>query len=158
TSLYQLSLGTLALCLVQTGSYEEASEAVAKKILNPESFLSVDTRAMAVVAMTCTYHHTDLGGLRELLQKTLSTVTNGFLDQQERTGGMIGNISSMGLAMQALQVTKEFYAPREWDCAQAFAVVQRHDYQQPVAIAQVLPILVGKTYLDVRSLGRFTST
>ncbi|NXP34015.1 IF factor, partial [Leiothrix lutea] len=66
--------------------------------------------------------------------------------------GLIGNIYSMGLALQALEATREFYAPREWDCAQAFSVVYAHDYQQPMAIAQVLPALVGKSYLDAAGL------
>ncbi|NWH95041.1 IF factor, partial [Aegithalos caudatus] len=66
--------------------------------------------------------------------------------------GMIGNIYSMGLALQALEATRKFYSPREWDCAQAFSVVYAHDYQQPMAIAQVLPALVGRSYLDAAGL------
>ncbi|NWW98792.1 IF factor, partial [Caloenas nicobarica] len=66
--------------------------------------------------------------------------------------GIIGNIYSMGLALQALMATGEFYAPRQWDCAQAFAAVSRHDYRLPMAIAQVLPPLVGRSYLDVAGL------
>ncbi|NXQ13851.1 IF factor, partial [Peucedramus taeniatus] len=69
-----------------------------------------------------------------------------------KRNGMIGNIYSMGLALQALEATRKFYAPREWDCAQAFSVVYAHDYQQPMAIAQVLPILVGRSYLDAAGL------
>ncbi|KGL90386.1 Gastric intrinsic factor, partial [Charadrius vociferus] len=72
--------------------------------------------------------------------------------------GMMGNIYSMGLALQALGSTKMFYAPREWDCAQAFSVVYDHDYRQPMAIAQVLPALVGKSYLEAASLKCTTST
>ncbi|NXV04602.1 IF factor, partial [Cettia cetti] len=66
--------------------------------------------------------------------------------------GMIGNIYSMGLALQALEATRRFYAPREWDCAQAFSVVYAHHYQQPMAMAQVLPALLGSSYLDVAGL------
>ncbi|NWS73484.1 IF factor, partial [Crotophaga sulcirostris] len=62
--------------------------------------------------------------------------------------GMIGNIYSMGVVLQALQATSRFYAPRKWDCDQAFSVVYKHDYILPMAIAQVLPALVGKSYLD----------
>ncbi|NXL81033.1 IF factor, partial [Leptocoma aspasia] len=50
--------------------------------------------------------------------------------------------------LQALETSSEFYAPRKWDRAQAFTVVYNHDYQQPMAIAQVLPALVGKSYLN----------
>ncbi|NXV91619.1 IF factor, partial [Calonectris borealis] len=66
--------------------------------------------------------------------------------------GMIGNIYSMGLALQALVATGKFYAPRDWDCAQAFSVVYSHDYHQPMAIAQVLPALVGRSYLEAAGL------
>ncbi|NXP04194.1 IF factor, partial [Thinocorus orbignyianus] len=66
--------------------------------------------------------------------------------------GMMGNIYSMGLALQALGSTESFYAPRKWDCDQAFSVVYRHDYCQPMAIAQVLPAMVGKSYLEAASL------
>ncbi|NXS37997.1 IF factor, partial [Pomatostomus ruficeps] len=62
--------------------------------------------------------------------------------------GKIGNISSMGLALQALEISSEFYAPRKWDHAQAFSVIYSHDYRDPTAIAQVLPPLVGKSYLN----------
>ncbi|NWI32252.1 IF factor, partial [Sula dactylatra] len=72
--------------------------------------------------------------------------------------GMIGNIYSMGLALQALEATRKFYAPRNWDCAQAFSVVYSHDYHQPMAIAQVLPALVGKSYLDAASVNCAAST
>ncbi|NXN20090.1 IF factor, partial [Indicator maculatus] len=69
-----------------------------------------------------------------------------------RNGGMIGNIYSMGVVLQALETSSKFYAPREWNCAQAFAVVHRHDYRQPMPIAQVLPALVGKPYLQAASM------
>ncbi|NXU59740.1 IF factor, partial [Turnix velox] len=67
-------------------------------------------------------------------------------------GGMIGNIYSMGLALQALISTEPFYSPRPWDCDQALSVVYKHEYTQPMAIAQLLPALVGRSYLDVASL------
>ncbi|KFP07365.1 Gastric intrinsic factor, partial [Calypte anna] len=65
--------------------------------------------------------------------------------------GIIGNIYSTGLALQVLGATRRFYAPREWDCGQAFSVVAQHDFQQPTAIAQLLPALLGKSYLDAAS-------
>ncbi|NWT74421.1 IF factor, partial [Prunella himalayana] len=70
-----------------------------------------------------------------------------------RRNGMIGNIYSMGLALQALETSSEFYAPRKWDRAQAFSVVYSHDYEQAMAIAQVLPPLVGKSYLNAGRWG-----
>ncbi|KAM6073708.1 cobalamin binding intrinsic factor [Chlamydotis macqueenii] len=152
TTLYGTSLAALGLCLAQAAGYLEASVALAKQLLDPESDLSVDTRAMAALALACAYGRTDLGDVRDLLREVVSVVTNGFLDEQEERDGTIGNIYSMGLALQALEATGEFYAPRKWDCAQAFSVVYEHHYSQPTAVAQVLPALVGKTYLDAAEL------
>ncbi|XP_050754334.1 cobalamin binding intrinsic factor [Gymnogyps californianus] len=152
TTLYSVSLDTLGLCLAGAGGYQGASVVLAKKVLNPKSQLSVDTRAMAALALACAYGYTDLHDVRDLLQEALSTVTNDFLNEQEKGDGMIGNIYSMGLALQVLGATEKFYAPREWDCAQAFSVVYSHDYNLPMAIAQVLPALVGKSYLEAAGL------
>ncbi|XP_031967789.1 cobalamin binding intrinsic factor-like [Corvus moneduloides] len=152
TSLYSVSLDTLALCLAEAGGAQGPSVALAKQVLSPESHLSVDTRAMVALALACVYDYVELHDVRDLLREALFTVSNGFLDEQEKRNGMIGNIYSMGLALQALEATRKFYAPRQWDCAQAFSVVSAHDYQQPTAIAQVLPALVGRSYLDVAGL------
>ncbi|XP_065695045.1 cobalamin binding intrinsic factor-like [Patagioenas fasciata] len=152
TTLYSVSLSALALCLTGAGGYQGASVILAKQVLSPDSHLSVDTCAMAALAMTCTYGQTDLQDLQELLWEALSAVANSFLDEQEEGDGVIGNIYSTGLAMQALVATGEFYAPRVWDCTQALAAVSRHDYSLPMAIAQVLPALVGRSYLDTADL------
>ncbi|KAM7020465.1 cobalamin binding intrinsic factor-like [Passerculus sandwichensis] len=142
---YNESLDILALCLVKEYDYKDAVKAVAEELLDPKSPLTVDTQAMAVLALVCAYNHTDK---QHLIYYALNKVTNYFLDEQEKHNGMIGNISSMGLALQALETSSEFYAPRQWDRAQAFNVVCNYDYQQPMAIAQVLPDLVGKSYLN----------
>lgn len=52
---------------------------------------------MAVLALVCAYKHTDK---QDLIHDALKEVTNDFLDEQERRGGIIGNIDSMGLALQ----------------------------------------------------------
>ncbi|XP_023784459.1 gastric intrinsic factor-like [Cyanistes caeruleus] len=152
TTLYSVGLDALALCLADADGAQGPSVALAKQVLSPESHLSVDTRAMVALALACVYNYVELQDVRDLLQEALWTVSNSFLDEQEKGNGMIGNIYSMGLALQALEATRKFYAPRKWDCAQAFSVVFAHDYQQPMAIAQVLPALAGKSYLDVAGL------
>ncbi|NWV76232.1 IF factor, partial [Dasyornis broadbenti] len=70
-----------------------------------------------------------------------------------KNNGIIGNISSMGLAMQALATSSEFYAPLEWNLTQACSVVYKHDYKEPMAMAQVLPPIMGKSYLNAGELG-----
>ncbi|XP_032919725.1 cobalamin binding intrinsic factor-like [Catharus ustulatus] len=152
TTLYSVGLDTMALCLAEAGGAQGPSVALAKWVLSPDSHISVDTRAMVALALSCVYDYVELQDVRELLREALQTVSTSFLDEQEKRDGMIGNIYSMGLALQALEATRKFYAPRKWDCAQAYSVVYAHDYQQPMAIAQVLPALVGRSYLDAAGL------
>ncbi|XP_016154569.1 PREDICTED: LOW QUALITY PROTEIN: transcobalamin-1-like [Ficedula albicollis] len=152
TTLYSVALDTMALCLAEASGAQGPSVALAKQVLSPQSHLSVGTRAMVALALSCIYNYVELQDVRELLQEALWTVSNSFLDEQEKRNGMIGNIYSMGLALQALEATRKFYAPRKWDCAQAFSVVYAHNYQQPMAMAQVLPALVGRSYLDAAGL------
>ncbi|NXL86956.1 IF factor, partial [Alectura lathami] len=71
--------------------------------------------------------------------------------------GVIGNIYSTGLAVQALVAAHEFYAPREWDCPQAVSAITEHRLQLPMAIAQALPGLVGRSYLDAAGLNCSTT-
>ncbi|XP_066043505.1 cobalamin binding intrinsic factor-like isoform X2 [Chamaea fasciata] len=152
TTLYSVGLDALALCLAEAAGAQGPSVALARQVLSPESHLSVDTRAVVALVLACVYNYAELHDVRDLLQEALWTVSNSFLDEQKERNGTIGNIDSMGLALQALEATRKFYAPREWDCAQAFSVVYAHDYQLPMAMAQVLPALVGRSYLDAAGL------
>uniref|UniRef100_A0A8C5TBR0 Uncharacterized protein n=1 Tax=Malurus cyaneus samueli TaxID=2593467 RepID=A0A8C5TBR0_9PASS len=99
TSLYSMSLDTLALCLAEAGGAQGPSVALAKQVLSPESHLSLDTRAMVALALACVYNNVELQDVQELLQEALWTVSNSLLDEQEKGNGMIGNIYSTGLAL-----------------------------------------------------------
>ncbi|NWJ12096.1 IF factor, partial [Crypturellus undulatus] len=161
TTFYQLSLDVMALCLEGTGIYELAAIKLAKELLGAGDQLSVDTRAAAALALTCAYGRAGTEGLmelRELLGEAVTGVANGFLDLQQQQNGLIGNIYSTGLALQALTATAVFYAPREWDCGQAFSAVLEQHLDQPTAIAQLLPALLGRTYLDAAGLYCGTGT
>ncbi|OXB52576.1 UNVERIFIED_CONTAM: hypothetical protein H355_005373 [Colinus virginianus] len=107
---------------------------------------------MMALALVCAYNRTELQDVRNLLKTTLSKVANGFLNKQTQGKGIIGNVYSTGLAMQLLLAASEFYAPRVWDCTQPVAAITARHLQQPMAIAQALPALVGRTYLDSASL------
>ncbi|XP_051633006.1 cobalamin binding intrinsic factor-like isoform X2 [Manacus candei] len=152
TTLFSVSLDTMALCLVRADRYRGPAVALAKEVLSPNSPISVDTRAVAVLALVCVHDNVEDPEVQDLLHEAVWTVTNNFLDEQEERKGMIGNIYSMGLALQALEASRDFYAPQDWDCAQAFAVVTNHTFELPMAIAQVLPALVGMSYLDAATL------
>ncbi|XP_050192510.1 cobalamin binding intrinsic factor-like [Myiozetetes cayanensis] len=152
TTLFSVSLDATALCLARADGYQGPAVALAKEMLSPNSHITVDTRAVATLALVCAHDSVEDPEVRDLLREAVWTVTNDFLDEQEERKGMIGNIYSMGLALQALEASRDFYAPRDWDCAQAFAVVTNHTFELPMAIAQVLPALVGTSYLDAAML------
>uniref|UniRef100_A0A8B9DRV2 Cobalamin binding intrinsic factor n=1 Tax=Anser cygnoides TaxID=8845 RepID=A0A8B9DRV2_ANSCY len=123
TTLYSVGLDVLALCLTSTGDYEQDAIILAKQLLNPESQIDVDTQAVVALALECVYNRTKLHDTLDLLQEALKEVANSFLDKQAEGNGVIGNIYSTSLAMQ-----------------------------QPMAVAQALPALVHRPYLDAASL------
>nr|XP_012309736.2 transcobalamin-1 [Aotus nancymaae] len=161
TNYYQLSLDVLALCLFD-GNY---STAEVVKRFNPENKnyyfggqFSVDTGAMAVLALTCVKRSlingqvkADGGDLMKISNYTKSLVEK-ILSKKKRNG-LIGNPYSTGEAMQALFVSSDYYDENEWNCQEtlnaALMEICRGAFNVPIAAAQVLPALLGKTYLDV---------
>ncbi|XP_065611567.1 cobalamin binding intrinsic factor [Cyrtonyx montezumae] len=152
STLFSVGLDAQALCVVGAGGYQNAAVILARKLLSSQEQLSVDNQAMMALALVCDYNRTELQDVQNLLNTTLSEVANGFLNKQSEEKGIIGNIYSTGLAMQLLLAAGDFYAPRVWDCTQPVAAITKHHLQQPMAVAQALPALVGRTYLDSASL------
>uniref|UniRef100_G3U1Z9 Transcobalamin 1 n=1 Tax=Loxodonta africana TaxID=9785 RepID=G3U1Z9_LOXAF len=161
TNYYQLSQGLLALCLF-SGNYSVTEIA---ELFTPENEnyyfsgqFSVDTGAMAVVALTCvkrsiekqkieadtTISVTIDNHIKSLIKKILS---------EKKENGLIRNIYSTGEAMQALFVSKNNYEQSEWNCKQTLDTVLKEisqgAFSTPTAAAQILPALMGKTYLYV---------
>uniref|UniRef100_A0A8C8YZ35 Transcobalamin 1 n=1 Tax=Prolemur simus TaxID=1328070 RepID=A0A8C8YZ35_PROSS len=163
TNYYQLSLDVLALCLFN-GSYSATKVA---EIFSPENKnfnfsgqFSVDTGAMAVLALTCvkrnlTNGQIKAGGtdLQRITNHTKSLVKKILSEKKEN--GLLGNVFSTGNAMQALFVSSEYYQESEWNCQQTLDTVlnemSQGKFSIPIAAAQILPAVVGKTYLAVNS-------
>uniref|UniRef100_A0A8C6X1B2 Cobalamin binding intrinsic factor n=1 Tax=Naja naja TaxID=35670 RepID=A0A8C6X1B2_NAJNA len=89
------------------------------------------------------------------LQAALALATKDILNEQQ-SNGLLGNVYSTGLAMQALSVTSEFYTADAWNCPktlnEVLSKITEGAFSIPAAASQILPSLVGKTYLDVRGL------
>ncbi|XP_005860512.1 PREDICTED: transcobalamin-1 [Myotis brandtii] len=164
TNYYQLSLDVLTLCLFN-GSY---SITEVKKYFTPENKnfyfggqFSVDTGAMAVLALTCVKRNIQNNGedlqdinhyIESLIKKILS---------EKKRNGLIGNTYSTGEAMQALFVSSNYYNKNEWNCQQTLGTVLKEisqgAFHMPIAAAQILPALMGKTYLDVNNVSSCAS-
>ncbi|XP_010631396.1 cobalamin binding intrinsic factor [Fukomys damarensis] len=151
---YSPSLVVLALCQKNSEATLPIAAIFAKALLANTSPFHVGTGAVATLALTCMYNKMPIGSgdsYRSLFSQVLkSTVEN--ISRRIRDNGIIGDIYSTGLAMQALSVTPVQPA-KEWDCEQTIRVVieeiKQRKFQNPMSIAQILPSLKGKTYLDL---------
>ncbi|XP_076972237.1 transcobalamin-1-like isoform X2 [Tamandua tetradactyla] len=161
TNYYQLSLDVLALCLFN-GNYSITKIA---KYFTPENKnyyfddqFSVDTGGMAVLALTCVRRHMVKGQTKadqensNLIDNYIESLVKKILSEKKENG-LIGNIYSTGEAMQALFVSSNHYSESEWNCQQTRDTVLKEipqgAFSVPIAAAQILPALLGKTYLDV---------
>ncbi|KAF6106614.1 transcobalamin 1 [Phyllostomus discolor] len=163
TNYYQLSLDVLALCLFN-GKY---SVTEVNKYFTPEnknfyfgSQFSVDTGAMAVLALTCVKRSIINGQIKasEMDLKHINNYIESLVKKilhEKKENGLIGNVFSTGEAMQALYVSANYYNQTEWDCQQTLRAVLKEisqgSFHMPIAAAQILPALFGKTYLDVNN-------
>ncbi|XP_043372235.1 cobalamin binding intrinsic factor [Dermochelys coriacea] len=150
TTFYQLSLDTLALCL-EGANVNEAAVSLAKEALAKD--FSVDTGAMATLALTCVHNglvKAEQSRILAPIHKALYKLRQQILRAMETN---TANIYSIGLALQALNVTLVSYPSGDWSCSQTLAKVltkiSQGAFNNPMAAAQILPSLVGKTYLNV---------
>ncbi|XP_070582859.1 cobalamin binding intrinsic factor-like isoform X2 [Erythrolamprus reginae] len=164
TTYYQLALDTLALCLEKSPELETTANTLANAALN-NSFqfdgnFSVDTGAVASLALFCVYERRN-PSQQSKLKTALTLISKQILDEQQPSG-ILGNIYSTGLAMQALNVTSEFYSANAWSCQKTLNEVLNKiiegAFNTPAAASQILPSLFGKTYLDVRALPCISKT
>ncbi|KAM9078887.1 cobalamin binding intrinsic factor [Megaptera novaeangliae] len=154
SSFYGPSLAILVLCQNNPETTLPIATRFAKSLLANSSPFNVDTGAMVTLALTCMYHKIPVGSeddYRVLFGQVLKyTVEN--ISMMIQDNGIIGNIYSTGLAMQALSVTPE-RPNKEWNCQKTMDSVldeiKEGKFHNPMSIAQILPSLKGKTYLDV---------
>ncbi|XP_032270684.1 transcobalamin-1-like [Phoca vitulina] len=160
TSYYQLSLDVLALCLF-SGNYSIPKVAEIFKPGNKNYYFheqfSVDTGAMAVLALICVRSKTR--GQNQTDTKDLDNIDNHIkllirkILSQKTENGLLGNIDSTGEAMQALFVSSDYYNKNQWVCQKTrdtvLTEISQGAFRMPTAAAQILPALMGKTYLDV---------
>nr|XP_012424008.1 PREDICTED: transcobalamin-1 [Odobenus rosmarus divergens] len=161
TNYYQLSLDVLALCLF-SGNYSVPKVAEIFKPGNKNYYFhkqfSVDTGAMAVLALTCV-KRSITSGQNKIDTKDLDNIDNHIkllirkILSQKTENGLLGNIDSTGEAMQALFVSSNYYNKNQWVCQKTRDTVLKEisqgAFRMPTAAAQILPALMGKTYLNV---------
>ncbi|XP_020938637.1 transcobalamin-1 isoform X2 [Sus scrofa] len=121
-----------------------------------EEIKNMDTGAVAVLALTCVKRSISNGKIKaaikdsDTIQKYIESLVHKI--QSEKNGGLFGNAYSTGEAMQALFVASDYYQ-NESNCQETldavFNNISQGVFRLPIAAAQILPALLGKTYLDV---------
>ncbi|XP_014313924.1 transcobalamin-1 [Myotis lucifugus] len=159
TNYYQLSLDVLTLCLFN-GSY---SITEVKKYFSPENKnfyfggqFSVDTGAMAVLALTCVKRSIQNNG--EDLQDIshyIESLVKKILSEKKRNG-LIGNTYSTGEAMQVSQRLTQEIGKGVTEENNNF-ILSFWPSKILLSISQILPALMGKTYLDVNNVSSCAS-
>ncbi|XP_057581827.1 cobalamin binding intrinsic factor-like [Hippopotamus amphibius kiboko] len=154
SSFYGPSVAILALCQNNPETTLPIAARFAKTLLANSSPFNMDTGAMATLALTCMYNKIPIGseeGYRALFSQVLKNIVEN-ISTRIQDDGIIGDIYSTGLAMQALSVIPE-QPNKEWNCQQTMDTVlddiKEGIFHNPMSIAQILPSLKGKTYLDV---------
>ncbi|XP_036620823.1 cobalamin binding intrinsic factor [Trichosurus vulpecula] len=146
---YGPSLGLLALCLKNQEGISDLAVRFSKMLLANVSDFNVDTGAMVTLALTCISNMKDLNDdYYQLFDQVLISIVDD-ISRKIEDNGLIGGSYSTGLAMQALFVQPE----EKWNCEKTMETIlneiEQNRFDNPMSIAQLLPSLKGKTYLDV---------
>ncbi|XP_036025393.1 cobalamin binding intrinsic factor-like [Onychomys torridus] len=154
SAFYGPSLAILTLCQKNSEATIPIAVRFAKTLIRESSPFNVDTGAVATLALTCMYNRIPVGSqenYRDLFGEALKVLVDN-ISLKIKADGIIGDIYSTGLAMQALSVTPE-QPIKKWDCQKTMDMIlneiKQGKFQNPMSIAQILPSLKGKTYLDV---------
>nr|XP_056715024.1 transcobalamin-2 [Euleptes europaea] len=158
TNYYQYGLGVLALCVHN----KKVDVHVINKLLAEEkhggfergSQLFVDTEAMSGLAFVCleraTFYVPELvAELNQAVQRVKKKIL-----QAQTPDGTFGNIYSTPLAVQFLIAAG--VRNKEPECPNGTAAVLRSlkkgSFQNPLVGSQLLPVLHGKSYVDIASM------
>ncbi|XP_012615284.1 cobalamin binding intrinsic factor [Microcebus murinus] len=154
SAFYGPSLAILALCQKNSEATLPIAVRFAKTLLANSSPFNVDTGAVATLALTCMYNKIPVGSeeaYRTLFGQVLKDIVEN-ISLRIKSNGIIGDIYSTGLAMQALSVTPE-QPNKGWNCEKTMDIIldeiKQGKFHNPMSVAQILPSLKGKTYLDV---------
>ncbi|GCB77927.1 hypothetical protein scyTo_0020044, partial [Scyliorhinus torazame] len=157
TTYYQIGLAMLALCkqnyYISKGDIKTFAHAVIHSRISPGQEFSVDTAAIAALAFRC---------MQQQLYQPADTIRIASIKLilqifcAKDAQGIIGNIYSTGLAMQALIANGQLVPFQVWNCSNTLREVLLEigagSFTSPTLASQVLPPTQGKTYLDVDQL------
>ncbi|XP_011218475.1 transcobalamin-2 [Ailuropoda melanoleuca] len=158
TSYYQYGLGILALCVHQKRLHDSVVGRLLYAVEHSHHLrhghLSVDTVAMAGLAFTCLEHSNLNPNQRHRITVAIRTAREKILKAQTPEGHF-GNVYSTPLALQLLMNSFMPGAKLGTACLKAraalLASMQDGAFKNVLIISQLLPVLNGKSYVDLIS-------
>ncbi|NXA55295.1 TCO2 protein, partial [Nothocercus julius] len=157
TNYYQYGLGALAMCVQRRPLKEE----VIRRLLEAQrkgrmghggGGSAVDTEAMVGLAFACLRQMgLPRGSLAPELRAALRAVSTKLL-RTRRPDGFFGNVFSTPLAMQFFIATNACSSEPAFREAKSSLLSSLDNFNNPMAISQLLPVLYGRSYLDVASI------
>ncbi|NXE96021.1 TCO2 protein, partial [Menura novaehollandiae] len=155
TSYYQYGLGVLALCV----HHKRVREEVIRRLLTAQHHgrlghggNTVDTEAVVALAFACLEKKRLVGaGLAAELRAAAHRASRSMAEAQG-PDGIIGNIYSTPWALQVFLATGMCQTEPAYGPAMAALLDNLDAFSTAATMAQVLPVLHGRSYLDIASL------
>ncbi|NWH43310.1 TCO2 protein, partial [Fregata magnificens] len=156
TSYYQYGLGVLVLCV----HHKRVREEVIRRLLVAEHHgrfghaggSTVDTEAVAALAFACLERERLVGaGLAAELRAATHRARRRMVEAQGQDG-FFGNVYSTPWAMQVFIATNTCRTQLAYDWAMAALLENLDAFTTAATMAQVLPVLHGRSYLDIASM------
>ncbi|XP_039936921.1 transcobalamin-2 [Hirundo rustica] len=155
TSYYQYGLGVLTLCV----HHKRVREEVIRRLLTAQHHgrlghggNAVDTEAVVALAFTCLEQRRLVG--TELAAELRAAAHGASRSMAEAQGpdGVIGNIYSTPWALQVFLATGACQTEPAFGRAVAALLENMEAFGTAPTMAQVLPVLHGRSYLDIASM------
>ncbi|NXR46028.1 TCO2 protein, partial [Hippolais icterina] len=155
TSYYQYGLGVLALC----AHHKRVREEVIRRLLTAQhqgrlrhSGNAVDTEAMVALAFICLERRRLVGTELAAELRAAAHRASRSLAAVQGPDGIVGNIYSTPWALQVFRATGVCQTEPVFDQAMITLVENLDAFGTTATMAQVLPVLHGRSYLDIASM------
>ncbi|NWW77668.1 TCO2 protein, partial [Climacteris rufus] len=155
TSYYQYGLGVLALCV----HHKRVREEVIRRLLTAQQhgrlghgLNAVDTEAVVALAFTCLGQRRLVGARLVAELRAATSRASRSMAEAQGPDGVIGNIYSTPWALQVFLATGTCQTEPAFGQAMAALLDNLDAFGTAATMAQVLPVLHGRSYLDVASV------
>ncbi|XP_078093176.1 cobalamin binding intrinsic factor-like [Mustelus asterias] len=164
TDYHQVSLAILALCKASICLPAEMIEKIfcsaVQLSIREEFTYPVDTMSIAALALRC-MSFGNCNHRTPVIKSALQSVVTHILGNV-RSDGTIGDLSTTGVAVQALTANQDLLPPGSWECRKSVEKllqgISNGTFSNPLAASLAIPALENRTLLDIDTLNCSTDT